>query len=235
MTKPQILLPDQPITAPDDDVLGYAPFSSHLASSLKNMIPSDGFTIAIYGRWGAGKSSLLNLVENYLKDDKNIVIMRFNPWWFSGHGDLAINFFGELQATLKLTHLTKDLLDLVGKLGDLVSIASVATGPLFPFIQMAIKAAGAVDQVRQERENSVFELKKQIAKILKEQDKRIIVMIDDIDRLIPDEIGHLFRVIKAVADFPKVTYILAFDRDIVTSALHETLNVDGGEYLEKIQ
>ena len=61
-----------------------------------------------------------------------------------------------------------------------------------------------------------------------------MIVIDDIDRLTPEEIRQLFRVIKAVADFPNVLYLLAFDREIVVKALTEKQELPGDQYLEKI-
>ena len=77
-------------------------------------------------------------------------------------------------------------------------------------------------------------LKQSIAETLQKQGKRIVIVIDDIDRLTPDEIRQLFRVIKAVADFPNVLYLLAFDREIVVKALTEKQDLPGDQYLEKI-
>ena len=64
----------------------------------------------------------------------------------------------------------------------------------------------------------------------------ILVMIDDIDRLTADEIRQLYRVIKSVADFPNVIYLLAFDKRVVINALEKTQDIPGAgeEYLEKI-
>ncbi len=58
--------------------------------------------------------------------------------------------------------------------------------------------------------------------------------MDDIDRLAADEIRQLFQVVKAVADFPNVIYLLAFDREVVVKALEVSGATNGDDYLEKI-
>jgi predicted KAP-like P-loop ATPase len=64
--------------------------------------------------------------------------------------------------------------------------------------------------------------------------RRTVVMIDDIDRLNAAETRQIFQLVKLTARFPYVTYVLAFDRSAVASAL-EGVGVDSGEeYLEKI-
>jgi len=77
-------------------------------------------------------------------------------------------------------------------------------------------------------------LKAQIADELHEAKVRILVIIDDIDRLDHDEVRQLFTVIKALADFPFVTYLLAFDREAAVQAIERDSGLPGARYLEKI-
>lgn len=77
-------------------------------------------------------------------------------------------------------------------------------------------------------------LKKALSDLLLEKKKRVLVVIDDIDRLAPDEVRQLFTVIKALADFPYVTYLLAFDREVAATAINEQTGLPGERYLEKI-
>ncbi len=63
--------------------------------------PSDGgFVIALCGTWGSGKTSIGNMVAEAIEIDEDSVVVRFNPWMFSGAEDLIGRFFGELAATL---------------------------------------------------------------------------------------------------------------------------------------
>lgn len=77
-------------------------------------------------------------------------------------------------------------------------------------------------------------LKTKIAAALKEARLRVLVMVDDIDRLENTEVRQLFTVIKALADFPYVTYLLAFDHDVAARAVETDSNLPGSRYLEKI-
>ena len=69
---------------------------------------------------------------------------------------------------------------------------------------------------------------------LVEVNKKIVIIIDDIDRLTNSQIRDVFQLVKQVADFPNIIYILAMDREVVRRALQEVHNVDGNEYLQKI-
>ena len=69
---------------------------------------------------------------------------------------------------------------------------------------------------------------------LKDLNKKIIVVIDDIDRLTSSQIRDIFQLVKQVADFPNIVYVLVMDKEVVCSALEKVHNMDGNEYLEKI-
>ena len=127
MTNPEDLnhlSADKPLSNPDHDQLGYSPFAENLSKSIYKMAPLEGFVIAIYGQWGSGKSTVLNFLEYYLKqmpENELPVVMRFNPWWFSGHEDLTMRFFDQLQAALSNDEWKKNLSDSIATFADIVS------------------------------------------------------------------------------------------------------------------
>jgi len=219
-----VLSADKPLDDPKDDRLRYAPFAEHLAESIYRMAPPEGLVVAIYGPWGSGKTTLLNFVVHYLQqkpESERPIIVQFNPWWFSGHEDLTRYFFDRLQVVL--SKVTEKLRKKVAVFAKLISEASI------PYASIGGKIVAKLL-----KDKDLFELKTEIADALKGQQKRILVIIDDIDRLISDEIKQLFCVIKAVADFPNVVYLLAFDKKVVIKALEQIQNLPGEEYLEKI-
>jgi hypothetical protein len=71
--------------------------------------------------------------------------------------------------------------------------------------------------------------KKAIVNLLKKQKDRILIVIDDIDRLNNDQIRQVFQLVTAVANFPNVTYLLSFDKEIVVNALAEVQKGNGEE------
>jgi predicted KAP-like P-loop ATPase len=226
---PHILSSDKPVTDPKDDRLGYAPFAKQLAENICKMVRPEGLVIALYGPWGSGKSTLLEFIEHYLElkpDEEKLLVVRFNPWWFSGHEDLTKRFFDQLQSTLT-NKWKKAGQALQKKLADFSVLISETSLPYTSIGKPIAKAIGP-------KQKDVPSLKKQIADELKNQSKRILIVIDDIDRLTAEEIRQLFRVIKAVADFPNVVYLLAFDKDVAVRALQEAQGIPGEEYLEKI-
>jgi predicted KAP-like P-loop ATPase len=228
--KHAVLSGEKALEDPTEDKLGYAPFAKTLAVTIQEMIPPEGIVLAIYGTWGSGKTTMLNFVVHYVRQvpkDRCPIIVHFNPWWFSGAEDLTMRFFTQLKIVLgKSPGFGKQLL---GRLADLAEIVSEPT----PYATAGKLAALGLRTAAKQRKD-VVELRHEITDLLKNQDKRILIIIDDIDRLAADDIRQIFRVIKAVADFPNVVYLLAFDKTVVIKALEKVQDLPGEAYLEKI-
>ncbi|MGB7046404.1 MAG: P-loop NTPase fold protein, partial [Methylocella sp.] len=75
---------------------------------------------------------------------------------------------------------------------------------------------------------------RQLAKILEVQDRRCLVIIDDIDRLSPDEALGVFRLVKSVGRLPNVMYLLVFERELAEKMVQERYPSEGPQFLEKI-
>lgn len=125
-TSLQTLSADRPLANPEDDRLGYAPFAARLAQSITAMTPPQGLTVAIYGSWGSGKTTLLNFMIHCLEQEpeaKRPIIVRFNPWFFSGHEDLTRRFFEQMQAVFRsrLSAIGKEVPKLLADWANLVS------------------------------------------------------------------------------------------------------------------
>jgi predicted KAP-like P-loop ATPase len=224
----EMLFSDRPASHPEiEDRLGYAPFAKSLAEAIYKMAGTEGLVLGIHGTWGHGKTTLLNFVCHYLYYmpvmDQPIVV-RFNPWWFSGHEDLVRRFFDALEGVLSSDqNLWKRLKEPLANFADIVS-----ESPL-PY---AKSLKGAKEWLRKKKD--LTKLKERVAAALGSGKKRILIIMDDIDRLPAPEIRQIFSLIKSVADFPLVTYLVAFDKEIVGTALQEVQGFSGESYLEKI-
>lgn len=226
---------DRPSSNPQDDLFGHAPFAESLAESICRYPGNNGLVLALYGPWGSGKSTVLSYVRHFLEqrpETQQPVIVNFNPWWFSGQENLARAFLGQLQAVLPAKS------EKFKKLGDLLGDFAEGVGGLIDLSGMTGGAGSKIGQliglVSKRKPKDVPALKSEISKILREAGKRILVVIDDIDRLTPEETRQLFTVIKALADFPNVVYLLAFDREVAAQAIKQQSGMPGERYLEKI-
>jgi predicted KAP-like P-loop ATPase len=83
-------------------------------------------------------------------------------------------------------------------------------------------------------EKSLSEIKKELSKHLLKLEKSVFVIIDDVDRLTPDQILEVSKLLKANGDLPKLVYLVLADKKILANGINSALNVDGSEYLSKI-
>ena len=237
---------DRPKDSLADDRLGHAAFARALARSIAAMVPRDGIVLAINGPWGSGKTSAANMVvdalseiESPLPPEQRVSVVRFNPWWFSGQEDLVRAFFDEVSDTLEKT-FSKKVVDGLKSVGRRVSGARdllIAGAELLPGGAMFKGvAAGAVSLVGKLSEDggSLSSERAKLCDALREQGRRILVVIDDVDRLPADEALQIFRLVKSVADLPNVIHLLLFDRNAARRAVGQPPEDGGPEWLEKI-
>lgn len=222
---------DTPIVFPEEDTIGRTSFARSFAKQILSLDTSKGCVVGVLGAWGSGKTSFINLTRNELNHD-NIIILDFNPWMFSGTDQLVQSFFAELSAQLRLRPELSKVGDALGTYGDV--FAGMGWIPLVgPWIELGHKAAKGISQIMQERNKGTGTQRKKIEKALNDCGKKIVVVIDDIDRLSTPEIRDIFKLVRLTANFPNVMYIVAFDRFRVENALNED-RINGRDYLEKI-
>ena len=232
---------DVPIRAPAQDLYGITPFAATIARSIENVPFPDGVVYAIHGPWGSGKSSAVNLIQHYLEaraEDNKLQVVPFNPWWFSGAESLVLAFFRELALAIgkstskKVTEALFSIGRRVGPAGQLVGAAAnlVTGGVAGALASGAAALAGNLSK----NARTIDEEHAEVAHALAKQDKRFLVIIDDIDRLSPDDALLMFRLIKSVGRLPNTIYLLAFDRKLAENVVLSRFPSEGPHYLEKI-
>src|SRR5579862_6804327 len=97
--------PDVPVQKVDDDRLGRKDFAKSLASAILAYNQKDSLAIGLYGSWGSGKTSVINMALDYISlenpNGAKARIVRFEPWNFSDQGQLIGQFFKRLSQVLK--------------------------------------------------------------------------------------------------------------------------------------
>lgn len=224
---------DTPIKNEKEDILNYSIFAERLANALLS-IPADGkFVFALCGEWGSGKTSILNLTETKLSK-RNFVIIHFSPWNITDKNILLKEFFSTLKNKLPIEKEKSRLYKLIDRYQDLLINETQNIPSIGKWISTLFNICIQLF-VREKRDDSITVQKELIINYLQKEkiSKKIIIMMDDLDRLTQDEIQLVFRLIKEIADFPKISYVLSFDKTQVTNAIQNLQNCDGAEYLKK--
>ena len=105
-----MISPDLPIMKSSEDKLNRESFAKSLANVILQSAFPTSFTVGLYGAWGSGKTSLLNMViEQIERSSTDVVILRFNPWLCSDPKQLITQFFKQLASAIKMKNLRQIL------------------------------------------------------------------------------------------------------------------------------
>jgi hypothetical protein len=246
------------------DGLERSRFTKDLLDVLMQVNAEQGAVVGLEGEWGSGKTWVLRQLEPLAEapvSERQLLFLHFNPWMVSGAHDLVAAMLSQLSKQLaeqgrkSTTGPGKPLLTKAVKAIDKYAGALTAVKHAAPAFNLLLPGAGivvggiaagmeTVGEVARKvvpalpeaaAKKSLPALRDEIRNALKAFNRKIVVVIDDLDRITPSEIAAMVQAIKAVADFPNVVYLLAYERDTLAHALERALDVkDGGVYLEKI-
>jgi predicted KAP-like P-loop ATPase len=102
--------PERPIKTKTEDILKRARFTILLGDAISHWHENGSLVIGLYDKWGAGKSSVLNLLCERLgeiPEKEKPTIVHFNPWMVSGQDQLLTPFFGQIAAELEIQNREK--------------------------------------------------------------------------------------------------------------------------------
>ena len=186
------------------------------------------------------------------------IIVRFNPWYFKGDVALISAFLEEIASKLEgsgvmdrqmiaelLRHYAKSLVTLASFTAiaaDFTGVSLTVSHAGKAFSDAVSKVVPALNHTADSFDKGTLSLQSQREKLveaLRLAQTRIVVLIDDIDRLYPDDMLTMMKLVRLVGDLPYMSYLLAFDDKVVAGCLEKAALLGGtGQtgfgYLEKI-
>ena len=254
---------DIPIDLPSQDELGVDPLAKSIALRIRNLQNPTGSVIAVYGPWGSGKSSTVHLILHYLKEwsdnerEQSPTIVEFKSWSYRTEDGVVSGFFQELYSGLKPTlsrswraRMAFKRIELDASNSNNVptiieSIKNAISGNIFGLLLLSILYTviyllprlvmsicrfffGCQNGHKVESRHDILNA------ALEECEKPLLLVIDDIDRLSPEEALVIFRIIKSVGRLRNVIYLLSYDRNRVEKLVKKKYPSEGIHYLEKI-
>lgn len=225
------------------DALHRTPFARSVITVLKRISNDASLVVSVEGSWGSGKSSVLAMVEELLTalpQAERPIVVHFNPWLIGDRDALLRQFLASISKEVHLADRAKDgkrvakELKTYAKAFDVLKLIPGAE-PWASMVKSVMESMGsAVEGVAEYKTPDIEARKHELEKALKNYSRRIVVLIDDIDRLFPNEVFEMVRIIKAVGDLPNVGYVVAWDGAYVSAALEELKVPFSATYLDKV-
>lgn len=235
-----MIMGDVPIRTAREDRLQRAPFAKEVAKAVLSYTGKESLVVGIYGPWGSGKSSVLNLIVEEISSlqaspDSRPVIVQFNPWNFADQHQLNEQFFHQLSTTIlsRMPHQFKNLAKKVQEYGNNFSALGWVVEGSFPRVHKALQVGWRLLK-RAAQEKELPELRRDIDAQLLEAGRKLAIVVDDIDRLSSVEVRQMFQLVKQNANFANTVYLLAFSWADVVAAIAKDAPGKGEDYLEKI-
>lgn len=214
-----------PCTAEDEDLLGRRKEAQDLAEKIFQTDTSNAaFTLGLTAPWGAGKTSFMLAMKDYLEKQHSdeTILLDFNPWMYRKAPNLTQVFFEELSRTL--APYSSALAS-----GFMQYVDYILSKENNTWIQLGARLLPQDFKVKSTSEQYEF-LKKGIGKL----GRKIVIFIDDVDRLDGEELTELFSLVRNISSFPNMSYILAYDKEYVASQLQKKFDKHTDRYMEKI-
>lgn len=206
---------DTPIFFQEEDLLNRGDFVYGVYREIAELTSNDSFVFGLYGSWGDGKSSVVNLLSHHLDKDRRFIVMTFEPWNFKDEQAILKAFFTTLEGTLSKEYIFPHLRKLLYKYQRLISSGLSYAG---------IKLNFELD------EETVDELRLKIEQYIDATNRKLIIIVDEIDRLQADELSMLFKLVRSTSKFRNSIFLLSLD-DMKTI---KKLNASSEGILEKV-
>lgn len=209
------LLTDNAITELSEDEFEYRVDAERYVQRMKSLPTNQSWSIAVTSSWGGGKTSLINLMQRIMGEDAYIYI-HFNPRHSKQVGDIQADFFSALRTTLS---------DYNSEIGPQIKQYAHSLS-LFDKSGFVDKITGLLTQLDAET------LKERVGNSISCLCKPVLVVFEDFDRLTPEEVMEVLKLIDGNANFPNIVYMTAYDKDHVRQ-IFKDYQKEGTNYVDK--
>ena len=222
---------DKPVEKIENDTFGIGMYVDGLCNFIVNC--DSPMTISIQGDWGSGKTSMMNMIKEKISD--RVHPIWFNTWQFSQfqmQNELTVSMICALLAELDCSQ------EKVKKVvGFLSGAAKTAVGILTEMVAGGVaadKVTGAFEGGNVDFAEEIKNLKTKFQeavndKLKKTQKDRVVIFVDDLDRLQPAKAVELLEVLKVFLDCESCVYVLAVDYEVVTQGIKQKFGDMVGE------
>lgn len=212
---------DNPINKPEDDILNRKQKALQVFRLIRGYKSKSSLAIGIVGAWGDGKTSFMNIIENKFEDDDKYIVVHFNSWLNISIDSIITDFFTTVEKKISIHSF--DVSKEVKKYGN--NVLSVSKNSTTETLLNALKIIP---------DKSLSDNFANVNDLLNKLDKKVIVFFDDLDRLKPDEVFEVLKLIRNTASFDVFNYVVGYDKSYLIEALKNNNIPFAEKYCEKI-
>jgi hypothetical protein len=214
---------DTPSIEDYQDVYNRDAFAQTLYNHITATSTRSAFAIGIVGDWGSGKSDLNERLKKKLEDRRDTIVLDFNAWRVNKSDVLIESFFKALSAQLrpynysivrKIKNYSKQILQPAKEIQ--YKLLDTLIGEWFP-------------------EEDIQTQYESINRAITATGKRLVIFIDDTDRLSSKEVMEVLRLVRNTANFANTFFVVGIDHAYILSVISQGKEfANEVEYLKKI-
>lgn len=186
----------------------------------KKFYQDNALIVGLEGEWGSGKSFFISMIGYAILDynkSSHFKLVKFSSWNYRNSSQLTIELLSTISEAIGVKEVTKAIDKYI----------KVFEGTSFQWLAGLTRILCGEDKTTQEYFNAVNEK-------LKYSNQTLIIAVDDIDRLVKEEVLEVLKLVRNTANFRNIVYIVAYDRAYVEKTLKDYGISNSEKYLEKI-
>ena len=218
--EPQLqFLGDEEIGHEADDLLSNESQVKSFAETVLASGAHSGLVFGVDGPWGVGKTSFINLAERYWERAKDkVIVCRFEPLRYASEPDLAERLIRDLSAAIQNKVFAPEFRPAASRYSRLIKEKADVS---FLGFKLSLEPS----------QETVDELLDDIDEVLRRIGRRVIVVIDDLDRLDAKTVNNVLFATRRTFKLSQATYVLCYDTEVLAGGKEEGSRAR--EFLEK--
>ncbi|QHP94665.1 KAP P-loop protein [Burkholderia glumae] len=212
-------LPDEAIRDKSDDLLANGEHAQAFAQSVLDSGAHAGLIYGIDGPWGIGKSSFVNLAAaHWEKSTDRVIVFRFEPLRYTSEPDLTDRLIRDLSAAIQQKVYAPEFRPAATRYARLLKGKAD-----FSFLGFKLSLEPS--------QETFEELLEDVNDALKRVGHRVIIVVDDLDRLDLKTANSLLAATRSTFSLSQATYVLCYDTEVLAGGGDE--GTRAREFLEK--
>jgi hypothetical protein len=219
-TPPQLyFIADDEIVDEREDLLASETQAKSFAETVLASGAHQGLVFGVDGPWGVGKTSFINLAERYWTSaEDRAIVCRFEPLRYASEPDLSDRLIRDLSAAIQRKVFAPEFRPTASRYSRLIKGKADIS---FLGFKLSLEPS----------QETVDELLDDIDEVLRRIGRRVIIVIDDLDRLDAKTTNNVLFATRRTFKLSQATYVLCYDTEILAGSQDEGSRAR--EFLEK--